>query len=420
MRNLFVDLRPAREFPAYRRLLTGSLVTSLGTAMTTYAVALQVWDITRSSFAVGALGFTFFPTLAFGLIGGSFADSTDRKRLALTTSTALMAVSAIFAAQSFADLRQVWLLYVLVTVQAMLRAIGQPARRTFVPKVVPPEQLKAAIALNTLSGRMAMLFGPALAGVMTGAWGLKACYLVDACSFLAAIYATARLPAMPGMGARRKGQSRLSAAVGGLRYIRRKPVLIGVFLSDLNAMLFGLPVALFPALNAAHFGGSPQTLGLLSSAVGVGGLIAAVLSGRTVRVQGQGFGMLAATAVWGAAIAGFALVRNFPAGLALLVIAGAADTLTVTFGSAIVQIVTPDEFRGRVSGVEYVIGSGSGPLGNVESGAVAALTGSATVSAFSGGVACLIGTALIALAFPAFMRYGRVVPEPARQPETAS
>jgi MFS family permease len=403
--RLLPDFTPLRGNPALRRLLTGQLISSLGGSMTTYAITLQIWDQTRSSFAVGALGFTFIPVLGFGLLGGSIADSADRKRLVLSSTSALTAVSALLAVQAFADFGQVWPLYVLAMAQGMLQSIGAPARRTFIPHLVPKENLTAAIALNTLSGRVIMLFGPALAGVVTGAFGLKACYLIDAVSFAAALYATARLPAMRG-GSAAPGGSRLRAAAEGLRYIRRSPVLAGSFLADLDAMLFGLPVALFPALNAAHFGGHPQTLGLLASAVGVGGVATAVLSGRTIRVRRQGLGMIVSTAVWGAAFAAFALMRSFPLALLMLVVAGAADTLTVTFRGSIVQTVTPDELRGRVSSVEYIIGFGGGPLGNVESGTVASLTGSATISAFSGGVACLAGAALIAVAFPALVRYG--------------
>jgi MFS family permease len=412
MNRILPDFGPVKGNPPLRRLLTGQLVSSLGGSMTTYAVTLQIWELTRSSFAVGALGFTFIPVLIFGLLGGSVADTADRKRLALSTSAALMGVSAILAAQAFAGARQIWPLYLLVTVQAMLQAIGAPARRTFIPHLVRREQLTAAIALNTLVGRVIMLAGPALAGVVTGAVGLKTCYLIDAISFLAALYATARLPVMRDENAAPR-PSRLRAAAEGLGYIRRSPVLMGSFLSDLDAMLFGLPVALFPALNAAHFGGSPQTLGLLNSAVGVGGLASAVLSGRTTRVRRQGLGMIASTAVWGAAIGVFALARSFPLGLLMLAIAGAADTLTVTFRGSIVQTVTPDELRGRVSSVEYIIGMGGGPLGNVESGTVASLSGSATISAFSGGAACVAGAALIALVFPALIRYGQPAPEPA-------
>jgi predicted GNAT family acetyltransferase len=411
--RLLPDLSPARDHPAFRRLLAGGLLSTLGGSMTSFAVVLQLWDLTRSSLAVGLLGLTFVPVLFVGLLGGAVADTVDRRKLALAVSGCLMVVSAAFAAQAYAGLGQAWLLYALAMVQAVLQATAAPSRRTFMPRLVPPEQLTAAIALNTLSARIVMLAGPALAGLIAAAWGVRACYAIDAVSFVASLYATARLPPMRpagrdarGAAGRPAGRDRpsLGATAAGLRFIGRRPLLVAAFLTDLDAMLLGLPVALFPALNAAHFGGSPRTLGLLNAAVGVGGLVSAVLSGPASRVARQGRGMLAGTMIWGAAIACFGLTASLPLALAMLAVAGAADTLTVTFRAAMVQTVTPDEFRGRVSSVEYIIGSGGAPVGNVESGLVASLT-SPAVSAVTGGLGCLAIAALIGLLFPAFARY---------------
>ncbi len=426
--SILPDFGPARRNAAFRRLLAGGVLSALGSSMTSFAVVLQIWDLSRSSLDVGLLGLTFVPVLIVGLLGGSIADTVDRRALALATSACLMAVSAGFAAQAYAQFRQLWLLYALAMVQATLQATGAPARRTFVARLVPSEQLTAAIALNTLTGRITMLFGPALAGVITGAFGLRTCYAIDTVSFVASLYATARLPAMrpPAREPRAAGQpgalrpslrgaldalrSSLHATAEGLRFIRGRPLLVAAFLTDLDAMLLGLPVALFPALNAAHFGGSPQTLGLLNAAPGVGGLLSALLSGPAARVSRQGRGMLAGTMIWGAAIACFGLTRSLPLALAALAVAGAADTLTVMFRGSMVQTVTPDEFRGRVSSVEYIIGTGGGPLGNVESGTVATLT-TPTISAVSGGVGCFVVAALIACTIPALTRY-RAGPAP--------
>ncbi len=422
--RILPDFGPARANPAFRRLLIGGLLSSLGSAMTTFAVTLQIWELSRSSLAVGLLGLTFIPVLIVGLYGGAIADAVDRRRLALYTTAGLMVVSAAFAAQAYAQLGQLWLLYLLAAVQAMLRGLGSPARRTFVPRLVPAEKLTAAIALNTLTGRIAMLVGPALAGVITGAWGLKTCYAVDAVSFVASLYATVRLPAMHAAvrgprGSRGRARPSLRATADGLRFIRHRPVLVAAFLTDLDAMLLGLPVALFPALNAAHFGGSPQTLGLLNAAPGLGGLLSAALSGPAARASRHGRGMLAGTMIWGLAIAWFGLTRNLPLALVMLAVAGAADTLTVIFRSSMVQTVTPDEFRGRVSSVEYIIGAGGSPVGNVEAGVVASLT-SPVISAVSGGIGCFAVAVGIVFAFPAFTRYraepaAQTAPQPAAE-----
>jgi MFS family permease len=415
--SILPDFGPARQNAAFRRLLAGGLLSALGSSMTSFAVVLQIWDLSRSSLDVGLLGLTFVPVLTVGLLGGSIADAVDRRALALVTTAGLMVVSAGFAAQAYAGFRQLWLLYALAMVQAVLQATGAPARRTFVARLVPSEQLTAAIALDTLTGRISMLLGPALAGVITGAFGLRTCYAIDTISFVASLYATARLPAMrpqateslvtppaPAVGRLRALRSSLRATAEGLRFIWSRPLLVAAFLTDLDAVLLGLPVALFPALNAAHFGGSPQTLGLLNAAPGIGGLLSAVLSGPAARVSHQGRGMIAGTMIWGAAIAGFGLTRQLPLALAMLAVAGAADTLTVMYRGSMVQTVTPDEFRGRVSSVEYIIGTGGGPLGNVESGTVATLT-TPTISAVSGGVGCFVVAALIAGTIPALTRY---------------
>lgn len=404
MTRILPDFSAARQNPPFRRLLVGGQLSTLGSAMTSFAVVLQIWDLTRSSLAVGLLGLTFVPVLFVGLVSGSVADQVDRRKLALVTTAGLMMVSAAFAAQACAAVGWLWLLYALAMVQAVLQALGAPARRTFVARLVAADQLTAAIALNTLTSRVTMLFGPVLAGVIAGAWGLRACYAIDTVSFVGSVYATARLPSMQSQRGAVRRRPSLHSTAEGLRFIRHRPVLVAAFLTDLDAMLLGLPVALFPALNAAHFGGSPQTLGLLSAAPGVGGLLSASLSGPAARVLRQGRGMLAGTMIWGAAIACFGLARSLPLALAMLAVAGAADTFTVVFRSSMVQTLAPDEFRGRVSSVEYIIGTGGGPLGNVESGTVASLT-SPTISAVLGGVGCFAVAAVIALVFPAFTRY---------------
>jgi len=415
VRSLLPDFAPAAENPAFRRLLIGGMLSSLGGSMTTFAITLQVWDMTRSSFAVGAIGFTCIPVLFAGLIGGSIADRIDRRALMLITMICACAVSAVLAVQAYGRFGQLWLLYLLITVDELTAAIGAPAARAIIPRLVRPQQLNAAIALRTLTGRTVMLAGPALAGVVAGAWGLKTCYLIDAISFAAGFYGRFRLPPMPAdPGARNRPAAH--AILDGLRYIKRTPVLAAAFLTDLDAMLLGLPVALFPALNAEHFGGRPQTLGLLTTAVGVGGITTAVLSGPAIRMRRHGLGMLAGTAVWGAGIAVFGFTTSLPLGLLGLAVAGAADTLTVTFRAAMVQTVTPDRLRGRVSSVEYIIGaSAGGGLGNVESGTVAALT-SPVFSAVSGGIACAAMAAVIGLAIGSFARYDARAVKSAEEP----
>ena len=419
--RLLADIGPLRESPAFRRLWAGTTLSSVGGAMTSFAVILQVYNLTRSPFAVGAVGVAeMVPTLAVGLLGGSVADAADRRKLVLVTTSCMAAVSAAFAAQAFAGLRLVWLLYALVAVQSALGAVDRPARSTFIPRLLAASQLPAGLALNRLSFQVMLTAGPALAGLIAAAphLGLRACYLIDAISFAAALYGVARLPAMrPQGGAARPGPR---AVAEGISFIRRSQVLAGAFLTDLNATVFGLPMALFPAINAERFGGNPRTLGLFTAAIGVGGLVSAALSGPIRHVSRQGRAMLAATVVWGAAFAGFAVASSLWLTLSLLAVAGAADTFTVVFRGAIVQAVTPDQLRGRILAADYVVGAGGGQLGSLEAGALGSLT-SPVISALSGGLVTIAGAVVIGLALPAFTRYRRQPHDPAENgaPATA-
>ncbi|HMG65614.1 MAG TPA: MFS transporter, partial [Streptosporangiaceae bacterium] len=178
--RLLMDIRPLREVPAFRRLWAGSVLSSLGGTMTDFAVTLQVWRLTHAAIAVGVLGLArMIPTLTVAMVGGSLADAVDRRKLVLVTSCSAMVVSALFAAQAIAGLRQLWLLYVLVVVGASISSITGPARRTFAPRLLPAGLLPAGLALNQLMLPVSMIAGPALAGLIAAGGGLQLCYIVD-------------------------------------------------------------------------------------------------------------------------------------------------------------------------------------------------------------------------------------------------
>ncbi|HEX5294583.1 MAG TPA: MFS transporter [Streptosporangiaceae bacterium] len=406
--RLLLDVRPLRESPAFRRLWAGSVLSSLGGTMTDFAVTLQVWRLTHAAIAVGLLGLArMIPTLTVAMVGGSLADAVDRRKLVLVTSGCAMAVSAVLAAQAIAGLRQLWLLYVMVVLSASISSITGPARRTFAPRLLSAELLPAGLALNQLMLPVSMIAGPALAGVIAAAGGLQLCYLIDVASFTAALYGVAQLPAMRPQGA---GPDRgLRAVAAGVRFIVASRPLAGAFLADLNATVFGLPVALFPAINAERFGGHPQTLGLLTASIGVGGLLGMVFSGPVGRVRRPGRGMLVTVSAWGAGMAVFGVAHLLWLAVGALAAAGGADTITVVFRGMIVQTVIPEGLRGRITAADYVVGYGGGQLGNLESGAVGSLFTPA-VSAVSGGLATIAGAALIGLLLPAFTRYRRPLP----------
>ena len=421
--RLLTDVTPLREYPAYRRFWLGMMLSRTGSAMTTFAISLQVYDLTRSPAAVGGIGVaTFIPILLITLPGGTLADRVDRRRLVLAVAVGQTALSAtLFALSAFGG-ASLWSLYALVTIGAALSSISAPAQSTFIPRLVPKDQLATAMALQRIVFQVVLIVGPALAGVVTGWTGLRGCYLVDVVSFAAALWSVYRLPAMPPAapaGGEDSGppRSKFALTLEGLALIRRTPVLCGAFLADVNATFFALPVSLFPAINAARFGGDPRTLGLFTTAIGAGGLVSAIFAGPLKSARRHGLVMLACVAVWGGAFALFAVAPSLWLTLLALALAGLADTFTVVVRSTIVQEATPDEFRGRVNAADFLVGAGGSELGSLEAGLVGSLA-TPEISALSGGLLTVVGVLAIAAALPGFRRYQS--PAPAPEPATAT
>ncbi|MFH8386469.1 MFS transporter [Kitasatospora sp. NPDC018058] len=407
-RRAFADVSPLREHPDYRRVWFGQVVSSIGQQMTAVAVSVQVYDLTGSAFATGLVGlFSFVPLVAFGLYGGAIADTVDRRKLGLIGSAGLAAVSAALAAQAIAGLGLVAVLYAAVAVQAGFFALSSPARSAMIPRLVPSHQLPAANALATVSMNLGLTVGPMLGGVLIGAYGAQAAYLIDTVAFTGTLYAMWRLPAMRPLG-ERKGRA---SVLDGLRFLREQPNLRTSFLADLAAMIFGLPRALFPAIAVTFYGGDARTVGLLVAAPAVGALIGALFSGWISRVHRQGAAVLAAVSAWGLAIAAFGALHNLWLGLLLLAVAGCADTVSMIFRNTMMQVAAPDEMRGRLQGIFTVVVAGGPRLGDFESGAVAALTSPAT-SVITGGLACVAAALLLAARRPAFLTYDARHPTP--------
>jgi MFS family permease len=331
----------------------------------------------------------------------------------LVASSLQAMVSVAFALQAFAGSGLLWLLYLLTAIQGAVGAVNAPARRTFMPRLLPRDQVAAGAALSMVTMYLSMISGPALAGLIADAGGLRVCYLVDALSFGASLYGVARLPSMRPEG--EPAKRRIGAVLEGLRFIGQNRVLLGALLADLSATVLAMPIALFPQINADRFGGSPRTLGLLTAAIAVGGLLGSVLSGPVGHVLRPGRAMLVTGVIWGAALAGFGLVDGLAASLALLALAGAADVLSVVFRASILQLATPDALRGRVSATEFVVGAAFPQVGNFRAGVVASAT-SPGVSAFTGGISAVVGAGVIALALPALVHYRTREPVSAAQP----
>lgn len=401
VRTLAVDVGPLRT-PAYRRLWIGQAVTLIGSQMTIVAVPAQVYAMTGRSLDVGLTSMVaLVPLVVFGLLGGAIADAVDRRTLLLVTGAALAAVSAALWAQALLPGEgNLYLLWVLVAVQSGLVAINSPTRSAVIPRLLPADQVPAANALNQIITNTGIVVGPLLAGVIIAGAGLPWTYLVDAGSFFLALYTLLRLPALP---PERDGQTGRASVLEGLRFLAGRRILLMTFLVDINAMVFGWPRALFPELAQTRYGGQ-GALGWLYAAPAMGALLAALLGGWLGRVNRQGLTVLIAVSLWGVAIAAFGVTGTLPLAVLFLAAAGAADMVSAVFRTSMLQLAAPDAMRGRLQGVFIVVVTGGPRLGDLRAGGVSALT-SPSAALVSGGVACVVGVALLASLMPAFVRY---------------
>lgn len=397
-----MDVAPLRNKPVFRRLWLGTSVSALGSQMTNYAVLLQAFLFTKSSLDVGLVGlFIAVPTVVVGLFGGGLIDAVDRKVILFTATIAQAAVSLGLFLQALLGMHELVVLYALVGLGAGVGALNNPARRAVITSLLDDDELAAGAALQSFSGNGSLLIGPALAGVLTAVVGLKACYLLDVASFSFALYGAAGLSRMLPSGAE---LGRKKAVRAGISFVLGEKVLFGAFLLDMSATFLGMPVALFPAINAQRFGGDAQTLGLFTTALAAGGILASLASGPVVRIRRQGAGMVIAASVWGIGLLGFGLAHGLVATLLFLALAGAGDVSSVVLRTALVQAVTPDELRGRVSSLDFAVGAGVPQLGSLRAGAVASLS-SAQVAAVSGGITSVLGVGLVAGLVPGLLGF---------------
>lgn len=368
------------------------------------AAPYQVYVLTHSSFAVGALSLVqLVPILLAGLYGGLLADRFDRRivQIAAKCVSAACSVSLVFGAIGLRA--PVAFVYAIASVAAAAVAVEHAARTATIPRLVPPQMLPSAMALNQMTNQTAMIAGPVVAGFVIAAAGLPWAYAIDALSVVPVVWLVALLAAQPPVPEGRVALG-LAAPLHALRFVRTKRLLVGLFAADLIAMVFGMPIAVFPALALTVFGYGPAVLGLLYAGPAAGALIASVLSGWVSHVRHQGQAVLWAIGVWGAAIAAFGLAgRMLWIGLPLLALAGGADLVSTVFRTTILQLTVPDAMRGRMTAFHSMVASMGPRLGDVEAGTVAGLV-SPTFSVVSGGVACVIGIALVAAALPDIRR----------------
>ena len=399
-RRLLVDLSPIRHSRDFRLIFSGQLVSTIGTQLTAVAVPYQVYQMTHSSLDVGLVSLAQLgPLLVCSLIGGSMADAHDRRRVLMVTEFLFALTSAALAINAGLDPPQLWPLFAVAAASGALAGFDRPAFTAAIPRLVPTGDLAPAYALWQVQFQVGIVVGPSIAGLILANGGPSTVYWIDVATFVVSFVSVLALrPQPPQAGAARPGWRSIAE---GLSYLKGRQVIQGVYLLDINAMVFGMPRALFPAMGLDVFHGGAEAVGFLYAAPGAGALIGALTTGWVKSVRHQGRAVIVAVVVWGAAIAAFGLVKVLAVALVLLAIAGWADVVSAVFRNTILQTAVPDSLRGRLSAIQIAVVQGGPRLGDLESGLVADVT-SPSFSVVSGGLACVIGAVLLAMRLPGF------------------
>lgn len=400
---MFIDLSPLRHNLQFRKLFIGQTVSFLGSMMTYVAVPFQAYEITKSSFLVGLISsIQLVPLLLAGLYGGALADSVDRRKLMLASEWGLFICSLGFVANCFLPNPSYILLALLAALSSALVGIHRPAIDALVPQIVEKKHLTAVAALGSLRYAIGAVAGPALGGILISQFGAAATYTVDALTFLISIWALSSMQSIPIPQALEKIS--FASILEGLRYAYTTPVILGTYLVDIIAMVFAMPMALYPQL-ADEFQQKSQ-LGLLYAAIPLGAGFISLFSKPLDKFNRHGAGVILSATIWGVFIVCMAFAPNLYWMALALFMAGVADSVSAIYRSTIWNEVIPTNIRGRLGSLNmlsYMVG----PLiGNVRAGTVASIS-STHISILSGGVLCTLACAACVWIFPQFWNYRR-------------
>lgn len=398
---MFLDISPLFKYRDYRCLFIGQMISFLGSMITYVALPFQIYELTRSTWAVGIVSLIeLVPLLITAFIGGVFADVVDRKKLLIFSELAMMFIILILAINASIPQPNIGVIYGAAAILSALNGFHRPALESLGPRLVSKTDIPAYSALNSFKWVLGSVGGPAVGGFCIAAFGWTITYLLDVATFLISIFALLQIKHFP--------KNEIANTINfqsvreGLRYTVSRQELIGTYIVDFAAMVFSMPTALFPAMAESY--GKTELIGLFYAAPAVGGLLATLFSGWTKKIDRHGLAIVMAATCWGLAMTGFGYVGNVWLALFILAIAGGADMISGIFRSTLWNQTIPDHLRGRLAGME-MIGYTSGPLlGNTQAGIMAAVLGVHS-AIMLGGMLCVAGVWICASRLPKFFRY---------------
>ena len=399
--NLAIDFSPLKRYPDFRRLWLSGLISYFGSMFTYVALPFQVKELTGSYLAVGLIGLVeIIPLVIFGLYGGVLADHMDRKRMIWVTEAAALFLSAILLINSLLPSPKLAVIYIIAALFAAVDGLQRPSADAILPRLVEHKDLPAASALMSLRWQVGMVTGPALAGVLISIAGVSAGFILDILTNLLALFILLKVKSVPPIKESEKPS--FSSLVAGVKYATSRKDLMGTYLVDLAAMFFAMPTALFPFW--AEQVGAPWALGLFYAAGTIGSILVTLTSGWVKSYTKHGRAIFLAALGWGVAITLAGVSNNLFLILLFLILAGASDMVSALFRSTLWNQSIPDEFRGRLAGVELISYS-VGPLGGQTRAGFTAERTSLRTSVVSGGLLCIGFVTLFTALLPEFRKY---------------
>ena len=399
--NLAIDFSPLKRYPDFRRLWLSGLISYFGSMITYVCLPFQIKELTNSYLAVGLIGLVeIIPLVVFGLYGGVLADHMDRKKMIWATEAAALCLSGVLLINSLLPQPKLILIYIVAALFSAVDGLQRPSADAILPRLVSHDDLPAASALMSLRWQIGVITGPALAGVLIATAGVKSGFTLDIITYIFALIILSRVRSVPPMDESEKPS--LSSLVDGIKYATSRKDLMGTYLVDLAAMFFAMPTALFPFW--ADQVGAPWALGLFYAAGTIGSILVTLTSGWVKSYTKHGRAIFLAALGWGVAITLAGVSNNLFLILLFLILAGASDMVSALFRSTLWNQSIPDEFRGRLAGVELISYS-VGPLGGQTRAGFTAERTSLRTSVVSGGLLCIGFVTLFTALLPEFRKY---------------
>jgi MFS family permease len=397
--------------PDFRRLWFGLFISMTGSTLRNAALLWHVTllvDKSERALALATVGIVrVVPIVLCGLLAGVLADAVDRRRLLLYANGFLFVVSCALACATYLDGLSPLGLYVAVALIAGASTFDTPARTAFYPMLVPGAELPKAVVLMGSAFQVAAMLGPALAGLVIGTKGVALAYALDAASFVVILVSLVRIQGAHTTDADWRSRVSVGAALAGLNFVFRHPLIRASMLLDFGATFLGSATALLPIFAQDILRVGASGYGVLASAIAVGAAATSVfISPRLERVEARGKLLLLAVASYGVWTALFAFSETFWLSFACLFLVGASDTVSTIVRQLVRQLESPSEMRGRMAGVNLIFFSGGPQLGEFEAGLVARAFGP-VVSVFLGGIGCVLLTLGFGIWSPSLSQYRR-------------